>query len=72
MGESPRGDDGGVAAYVGMDVFRWMMLVDTEADNHAALALFRSVGFGGDRPHVYLSRNLTSHAEYVRLRNERG
>ena len=48
-----------------------MMLVDTEADNHAALALFRSVGFGGDRPHVYLSRNLTSHAEYMRRRSER-
>jgi len=43
-----------------------MMLVDTEADNHAAVALFRSVGFGSERPHVYLSRNLTSHAEYVR------
>lgn len=41
-----------------------MMLVDTEHDNEAALALFRSVGFGRERPHVYLSRNLTHHSEY--------
>jgi ribosomal protein S18 acetylase RimI-like enzyme len=43
-----------------------MMLVDTEHDNRAALALFRSVGFGQERPHVYLSRNLTHHPEYRR------
>jgi ribosomal protein S18 acetylase RimI-like enzyme len=47
-----------------------MMLVDTEADNHAAAALFRSVGFGNERPHVYLSRNLTDHPEYLRRRRE--
>jgi ribosomal protein S18 acetylase RimI-like enzyme len=47
-----------------------MMLVDTEDDNHAALALFRSVGFGHERPHVYLSRNLTQHPEYQRRRRE--
>jgi len=47
-----------------------MMLADTEDDNQAALALFRSVGFGQERPHVYVSRNLTHHPEYMRRRNE--
>jgi ribosomal protein S18 acetylase RimI-like enzyme len=47
-----------------------MMLVDTEDDNHAALALFRRVGFGHERPHVYLSRNLTNHPEYLRRKTE--
>ena len=49
-----------------------MMLVDTEADNRAALALFRRVGFDHARPHVYLSLNLTDHPEYRRLRDEVG
>lgn len=49
-----------------------MMLVDTEADNDAAISLFRSVGFGNDRPHVYLSWNLTSHEEYRRRKSEEG
>jgi ribosomal protein S18 acetylase RimI-like enzyme len=43
-----------------------MMLVDTEDDNLAALSLFRHVGFGHERSHVYLSRNLTNHPEYLR------
>jgi ribosomal protein S18 acetylase RimI-like enzyme len=47
-----------------------MVLVDTEADNHAAVALFRGVGFNHERPHVYLSLNLTTHPEYQRLRDE--
>jgi ribosomal protein S18 acetylase RimI-like enzyme len=49
-----------------------MMLVDTEADNRGAVALFRSVGFNDERPHVYLSLNLTGHSEYRRLRGEDG
>jgi ribosomal protein S18 acetylase RimI-like enzyme len=49
-----------------------MMLVDTEAENRAAVNLFRSVGFNHQRPHVYLSRNLTDHPEYLRHRDEEG
>lgn len=49
-----------------------MMLVDTEGDNRAALALLRSVGFDHERPHVYLRLNLTQHPEYRRLRGEDG
>jgi len=47
-----------------------MMLVDTEADNTSAVSLFRSVGFSQERPHVYLSRNLTNHPEYLRQRDD--
>lgn len=49
-----------------------MMLVDTEADNLPAIALFKRVGFGQERPHVYLSRNLTDHPMYQRHRDEDG
>jgi ribosomal protein S18 acetylase RimI-like enzyme len=47
-----------------------MMLADTEDDNRAALALFRSVGFGNERPHVYVSQNLTQHPEYACRRKD--
>lgn len=47
-----------------------MMLADTEDDNLAALTLFRSVGFGQERPHVYVTRNLTHHPEYLRRRGD--
>lgn len=41
-----------------------ILLVDTAADNDAALAFFRKNGFGDEEPHVYLSKNLTDDPEY--------
>ncbi|MBM4344634.1 MAG: GNAT family N-acetyltransferase [Deltaproteobacteria bacterium] len=41
-----------------------ILLVDTAADNEAALAFFRKNGFGDEEPHVYLSKNLTDDPEY--------
>lgn len=43
-----------------------MMLVDTEADNVGAVTFFHRHGFGNDTKHVYMSKNLTHHPEYVR------
>lgn len=36
-----------------------MIIVDTAADNEAAISFFRKQGFGNPREHVYLSLNLT-------------
>jgi ribosomal protein S18 acetylase RimI-like enzyme len=36
-----------------------MIIVDTAADNKAALSFFRKQGFSNPREHVYLSLNLT-------------
>lgn len=43
-----------------------IMILDTEAENSAALDFFRSQGFGQENRHIYLSRNLTTHPEYLR------
>jgi ribosomal protein S18 acetylase RimI-like enzyme len=43
-----------------------MILVDTDADNEAALAFFRSQGFGQETQHLYLSRNLSNDPDYLR------
>jgi N-acetylglutamate synthase-like GNAT family acetyltransferase len=43
-----------------------MMLVDTEMENVDAIRFFRNQGFGNDVPHVYMSRNLTTHPGYLK------
>lgn len=45
-----------------------MLLVDTEMDNEPAIRLFRSLGFGSDAEHVYLTLNLTNQPDYQRHR----
>ena len=42
-----------------------IMLVDTAAKNHSALAFFRRNGFGQEIRHVYLSQNLENHPRYL-------
>ena len=42
-----------------------IMLVDTAAKNHAALAFFRRNGFGQEIRHVYLSQNLENDPRYI-------
>lgn len=38
-----------------------IILVDTEADNLAALRFFRNLGFGSPQEHIYLSLNLETY-----------
>jgi ribosomal protein S18 acetylase RimI-like enzyme len=45
-----------------------MIMVDTDAENEAALSFFRSQGFGQETAHLYLSRNLTHDPDYLRHR----
>jgi ribosomal protein S18 acetylase RimI-like enzyme len=45
-----------------------MIMVDTDAENEAALSFFRSQGFGQETPHLFLSRNLTHDPDYLRHR----
>ena len=42
-----------------------IMLVDTAAKNHSALAFFRRNGFGQEIRHVYLSQNLENDPRYI-------
>jgi len=46
-----------------------MVLVDTDADNDAALGFFRKQGFGQETPHLFLSRNLSHDPDYLRHRD---
>lgn len=48
-----------------------MMLVDTAMENRGAIDFFRRQGFGHELEHLYLTRNLSTHPDYVRKRNER-
>ncbi len=42
-----------------------IMLVDTAAKNHSALAFFRRNGFGQEIRHMYLSQNLENDPRYI-------
>jgi ribosomal protein S18 acetylase RimI-like enzyme len=48
-----------------------MMIVDTDAENTPAINFFRRHGFLNEDRHVYLSKNLTNHPDYQRLRRQR-
>ena len=48
-----------------------MMIVDTDARNKPAIKLFRKHNFLREDLHVYLSKNLTSHPDYRRLRSKK-
>ncbi|HYQ73055.1 MAG TPA: GNAT family N-acetyltransferase [Gammaproteobacteria bacterium] len=48
-----------------------MMIVDTDARNKPAIKLFRKHDFLHEDLHVYLSKNLTSHPDYRRLRGKK-
>ncbi|MGB5538526.1 MAG: N-acetyltransferase [Gammaproteobacteria bacterium] len=48
-----------------------MMIVDTDADNKPAIKLFRKHDFLSEDRHVYLSKNLTYHPDYQRLRSQK-
>lgn len=48
-----------------------MMIVDTDAENAAALKLFRKHDFLSEDRHIYLSKNLTYHPDYQRLRSQK-
>ena len=43
-----------------------MLLVDTQIENVEAINFFKKQGFGQEIKHIYLSRNLKSHPEYLR------
>ncbi len=47
-----------------------IMLVDTDAANHGALAFFRRSGFGQEIRHVYLSQNLENHPRYLERKED--
>ena len=48
-----------------------MMIVDTDAENETAIHFFRRHGVRSEDRHVYLSKNLTGHPDYRRLRRHR-
>lgn len=48
-----------------------MVVVDTAADNAAAIGFFEKNGFGHRQDHVFLSKNLTRHPSYQKARQRR-
>jgi ribosomal protein S18 acetylase RimI-like enzyme len=49
-----------------------IVLVDTDEENHEAIAFFRRRGFGQDLRHVYLSLNLENHPRYIERKDAEG
>ena len=47
-----------------------IMLVDTAAKNHSAVAFFRRNGFGQEIRHVYLSQNLENDPRYIQRNDD--
>jgi ribosomal protein S18 acetylase RimI-like enzyme len=47
-----------------------MMIVDTDADNKPAINFFRKNDFLNEDAHIYLTKNLTNHPSYKRLRSK--
>jgi ribosomal protein S18 acetylase RimI-like enzyme len=43
-----------------------MMIVDTEMENREAIQFFKKKGFGQEVKHVFLTRNLSSHPDYIK------
>lgn len=43
-----------------------MMIVDTEMENREALQFFKKQGFGQEIKHVFLTRNLSTHPDYLK------
>lgn len=48
-----------------------MMILDTEEENEGAVTFFESQGFGNRVQHMYLSKNLSSHPEYIKKRKRK-
>lgn len=47
-----------------------IMIVDTDQENHEAIRFFKKHGFGDPIEHLYLSRNLTRHPQYLRKKTK--
>jgi ribosomal protein S18 acetylase RimI-like enzyme len=43
-----------------------IMIVDTEIENRDALQFFKKQGFGHEIQHVFLTRNLSTHPDYLK------
>ena len=55
-----------------IDLGARMVVVDTAADNEAAIGFFEKNGFGHREDHVFLSKNLTRHPTYQKKRQRKG
>ncbi|MBK8974020.1 MAG: GNAT family N-acetyltransferase [Hahellaceae bacterium] len=47
-----------------------MMIVDTDAENDPAIRFFRRNDFLNEDAHIYLTKNLTNHPSYKRIRSK--